>query len=66
MSRPDATCLGQRALAATGYWMLQAGPHYNAGPTCARPAPAAGHTSPYVTLASLAHLISLSEGSDSS
>jgi len=37
---------GQRALAAAGYWRLQAGPHYDAGPSCARPAPAAGHAHP--------------------
>jgi len=55
---------GQRALAAAGRWRLQAGPHCDAGPTCARPAPAAG-TPPCVTLASPAHLISLSEGGDS-
>jgi len=33
---------GQRALAAAGCWRLQAGPHCDAGPSCARPAPAAG------------------------
>jgi len=27
---------GQRALAAAGCWRLQAGPHCDAGPTCAR------------------------------
>jgi len=56
---------GQRALAAAGCWRLQAGPHCDAGPSCARPAPAGGHAPPCVTLASLAHLISLGEGSDS-
>jgi hypothetical protein len=33
---------GQRALAAAGHWRLQAGPHCDAGPSCSRPAPAAG------------------------
>jgi len=37
---------GQRAPAAAGCWRLQAGPHYDAGPSCARPAPAAGHAHP--------------------
>ena len=31
-----------KALAATGHWRLQAGPRCDAGPSCARPAPAAG------------------------
>jgi len=33
---------GQRALAAAGCWRLQAGPHYDAGPTCAQPVPVTG------------------------
>jgi hypothetical protein len=36
----------QRALAAAGCWRLQAGPHYDAGPSRARPALAAGHAHP--------------------
>jgi len=34
--------LGQRALAAAGYWRLQAGPYYDEGLSCALPAPVAG------------------------
>ena len=34
--------LGQRALAAAGYWRLQAGQYYDEGPSCALPAPVAG------------------------
>jgi len=57
---------GLRALAAADYWRLQAGPHCDAGLSCARPAPQPrGHASPCVTLASLAYLINLGKGSDS-
>jgi len=55
---------GQRALAAAD-WRLQAGPHCDAGSSCARPASAAGHAHPCVALTSLARLINLGEGSDS-
>jgi len=56
---------GTKALAAAGRWGLQAGPHCDAGAQLRSACPSRGHAPPCVTLASLARLISLGEGSDS-